>query len=98
MKGLLLFPCKFYTTTRGGGLEDLEAIERWEANGVNSEGDNKQAWRKFLDALQDKHEGPNFKGISSGPQASTSANGGLVCEPHRGMVAGEDTQSSPPKR
>ncbi|KAK9087835.1 hypothetical protein Syun_030229 [Stephania yunnanensis] len=53
------------------------------------EGDNKQAWRKFLDALQDKYEGPNFKGISSGPQASTSANGGLIYETHRGTTAAE---------
>ncbi|KAK9141880.1 hypothetical protein Syun_011280 [Stephania yunnanensis] len=71
-----------------GGLEDFEAIRHSGRQMVLILGDNKQAWRKFLDALQDKHEGPNFK-VFRWTSSSTSANGGLVCEPHRGTAAAE---------
>ncbi|KAK9095225.1 hypothetical protein Scep_026694 [Stephania cephalantha] len=88
-EGLVTLSLQILHNNRGAVLKILKLSGSGRQMVLIPEGDNKQAWRKFLDALQDKHEGPNFKGISSGPQASTSANGGLVCEPHRGMAAAE---------
>ncbi|KAK9143457.1 hypothetical protein Syun_012857 [Stephania yunnanensis] len=51
----------------------------------------REAWTEVVrkGKQKDKHEGPNFKGISPGSQASSSANGGLVSETHRGTAAAE---------
>ncbi|KAK9134570.1 hypothetical protein Syun_013900 [Stephania yunnanensis] len=88
-EGLVTISLQILHNNRGAVLKILKLSGSGRQMVLIPEGDNKRAWCKFLDALQDKQEGPNFKGISSGPQASTSANGGFVCEPHQGTTAAE---------
>ncbi|KAK9147774.1 hypothetical protein Scep_006531 [Stephania cephalantha] len=88
-EGLVTISLQILHNNRGAVLKILKLSGSGRQMVLIPEGDNKQAWRKFLDALQDKQEGPTFKGISSGPQASTSTNGGFVCEPHQGTRAAE---------
>ncbi|KAK9150173.1 hypothetical protein Syun_008482 [Stephania yunnanensis] len=96
-EGLVTISLQILHNNRGAVLKILKLSGSGRQMVLIPEGDNKQAWRKFIDALQDKYEGPNFKGISSGPQASTSANGGLIYETHRVRQCEEDTQSVPYK-